>query len=195
MRSAQPCGRIREELSAETMYSGAGLGVVADFVVAHLGRDNLFEDREGAAKAAAFVRPGWRDEFDPFDLREQIHWLREEWLVQLGGGGVIEPAQSPAAVVQPDAMRKPGPRKRLDLLDVVQEFDQLECPRPYLLHLRRLLDGVEIVAYVVDAAARWRNDVIEASEVAHEQRLGIGALGIEAAVRHRLPATGLVARV
>jgi hypothetical protein len=47
----------------------------------------------------------------------------------------------------------------------------------------------EIVAHMVDAAALWRHYVIEAGEVAH------GAIGVEAVIRHRLPAAGLVARV
>ena len=35
---------------------GAGARVIGDLVVAHLGGHDLFEDREGAAEAAAFVR-------------------------------------------------------------------------------------------------------------------------------------------
>jgi hypothetical protein len=48
---------------------------------------------------------------------------------------------------------------------------------------------------VVHAAAGWRNDVVEAGEVAHEQRLRIGALGVEPAICHRLAAASLIARV
>ena len=47
---------------------GAGLGVIADLVVAHLGRDDFLEDRERAAKAAALIGPRRRDELDPLDL-------------------------------------------------------------------------------------------------------------------------------
>src|SRR5262249_17994709 len=65
----------------------------------------------------------------------------------------------------------------------------------YLLHVRYLLDRIEIVAHVMDAAPRGRYDVIETAEVADEQCLGIGALGVEPAIGHRLPAAGLVARV
>ena len=108
---------------------------------------------------------------------------------------MLERAQGAAAVVQPDAVRKAGPGKRLDLQDVVQELDQLEDARTNLLHLGGLLDRIEIVTHVVDAAAGRRHDVIEAGEIAHEQRLGIGAVGIEPAVGHRLAAAGLVARV
>ena len=91
---------------------GAGLRVVADLVVAHLGRHDLLEHREGAAEAAAFVRSRRRDELDPLDLREQIHGLGEERLVQLGRARVLQSAQGAAAVVQPDPVRKPRPGKR-----------------------------------------------------------------------------------
>src|SRR5215472_14942227 len=92
-------------------------------------------------------------------------------------------------------MREPGPGKRVDLLNVVQEFDELERALPYLLHLRCLLDRIEIVAHVMDAAPRRRHDIIETAEIADEQCLGIGALGVEAAIGHRLSAARLVARV
>ena len=77
----------------------------------------------------------------------------------------------------------------------MQELDDLVGARPNFLHLSGLLDGIEIVAHVVDAAAGRRHDIIEAGEIAHEQHLGIGALGIEPAIGHRLSATGLIARV
>src|SRR5882762_4720329 len=48
---------------------------------------------------------------------------------------------------------------------------------------------------MVDAAAGRRDDGIEPREIAHEQGLGVGARGVEPAVRHRLPATCLVVRV
>src|SRR5215469_18282718 len=43
---------------------GAGAGVIADLVVAHLRGDGFLEDREGAAEAATFVRPQRGDELD-----------------------------------------------------------------------------------------------------------------------------------
>src|SRR5208283_2507187 len=82
----------------------AGLRVVANLVVAHLGGNDLLEHREGSAETAAFVRPGWMDELDAFDLGEQIHRLGKKGLMQLGGRRMLEPAQGPATVVQPDAM-------------------------------------------------------------------------------------------
>ena len=66
---------------------------------------------------------------------------------------------------------------------------------PNLLHLGGLLDRIEIVTHVMNAAPGRPDDVIEAGEIAHEQSLGFGAVSVEAAVRHRLSATGLVAWV
>jgi hypothetical protein len=77
----------------------------------------------------------------------------------------------------------------------VQELDDLVGARPNFLHLGGLLDGVEIVAHVVDAAARRSHDIIEVGKIAHEQRLGVGTFGVEPAIGHRLPTAGLVARV
>src|SRR5262249_11986515 len=79
--------------------------------------------------------------------------------------------------------------------DVVQELDQLEGARPHLLDRRRLLDRVEIVANVVDAAAGGAHDVVESREVADEEGFGGRAVGVEAAVGHGLSAAGLVTRV
>ena len=39
------------------------------------------------------------------------------------GARVLQLAQGAATVVQPHAMREFGPRKRIDLQDVVQKFD------------------------------------------------------------------------
>src|SRR6516164_1033171 len=92
-------------------------------------------------------------------------------------------------------MRKPRPGERLYLLDVAQELDQLVGARPHLFHLGGLLDRIEIVAHMVDAAARWRDHIVEAGEIAHEQRLRVGGLNIKPAIGHWLSAAGLVARV
>jgi len=92
-------------------------------------------------------------------------------------------------------MRKTRPWKRVDLQDVVQELDDLVGARPHLLHLGGLLDRVEIVPHVMDAASGRRDDIVEAREIAHEQRLCISAFGVKPAIGHRLRAAGLVARV
>jgi hypothetical protein len=169
--------------------------VIADLVVAHLGRYGLVKYRECAAHAAAFIRPRRRDELDPLDLGKQIHRLGEERFIELGRFGMLEPAQRHAFVVEPDAVREPRPWKRVDLEDIVQELDELQGAGAHLLDLFGLLDGVETVAYKVDAATLGRHDVIEAGEVAHEQRFRGGGLGVEAGIGHRLPAAGLVARL
>jgi hypothetical protein len=97
--------------------------------------------------------------------------------------------------VEADAVRELRPGKGVRLLDVVQELDQFVGSRANLRHSRGLLDRIEIVTHVVDAATLRRHHVIEPGEVAHEESLGVGGLGIEAVIGHRLPAAGLVARV
>src|SRR6202023_3225402 len=59
---------------------GAGLRVVADLVVTHLGGNDLLEHREGAAETAAFVGPGRLNELYPLDLGKRVHGLGEERL-------------------------------------------------------------------------------------------------------------------
>src|SRR5467141_1407081 len=132
---------------------GAGLRMVADLVVAHLGGNDLLEHREGAAEAAAFVRAGRPNELYPVNFGKQVDGLGEEWFVELGRTGMLEPTERAATVVQADPMRKSGPGKSVHLQDVVQEFDQLEGPRADLLDFVGLLYRVEIVPHVVDAAA------------------------------------------
>ena len=77
----------------------------------------------------------------------------------------------------------------------MQELDEFKGSRADLHHLVGLLDGVEIVPHMMDAATRRRHDVVEAGEVAHEQRLGVGSFRVEPAVRHRLAAAGLIERI
>jgi hypothetical protein len=108
---------------------------------------------------------------------------------------MLEPAQGPATVVQPDAMGELRPRKRIDLQDVMQEFDELIGSRADLRHRVGLLDRVEIVTHMVDAAAGRCHDIVEAGEVLHKQRLGAGRVHVEPAVRHRLAAARLVERI
>jgi hypothetical protein len=81
---------------------------------------------------------------------------------------VLQPAQRHAFIVEPDAVRELGPRKRVDFLDVVQELDQFVSSRANLRHRRGVLDRIEIVAHMVDAAALRRHHVVEPGEVAHE---------------------------
>src|SRR5713226_8889897 len=104
---------------------GAGAGVIAHLVIAHLGGYDFLEDGERAAETAALVGTRRGDELDPLDLRQQIHWLGKKRLVQLGCARMSEAAQRTAAVVQPDAMRKSRPGKGVNLQDVVQELDDL----------------------------------------------------------------------
>ena len=77
----------------------------------------------------------------------------------------------------------------------MQELDDLIGASANFLDLGRLLDRIEIGAHVVHAAAGRRDDIIEPGEIAHEQRFGGGAIGVEPAVGHRLSAAGLIARI
>src|SRR5882757_1667183 len=174
---------------------GSCTGVIAYLVVTHLRGYDFLEDGERAAEAAAFVGPRRGGKLDPRNLRKQIQRLGEEWLMQLGRPRMLEPAQRAAAVMQPDAMRKSRPGEGVDFQDVVQELDDLVRALANLGHLRGLLDGIKIIAHVVNAATRGRDDIVESGEIAHEQRFGGGALVVEAAIGHRLAATGLIARI
>ena len=67
--------------------------------------------------------------------------------------------------------------------------------RAHRLHGGSLLDRSHLVAHVVRAASRRRDDLAVAGEVAREQRLGVACVAVAAAVGHRLAAAGLVERV
>jgi hypothetical protein len=81
---------------------------------------------------------------------------------------MLQATQRDAFVMEPDAVRELGPRKRVDSLDIVQKLDELVGSRTNLLHLIGLFHRVEIVAHMVDTASLWRHHIIEAGEVAHE---------------------------
>jgi hypothetical protein len=65
-------------------------------------------------------------------------------------------------------MREPRPGKCRDFQNVMQELDKLKSARADLLHVCGLLDGIEIVADVMDAAARGSDNVIKVGEIAHD---------------------------
>ena len=173
----------------------ASVGVVAHLVVAHLGGDHLLEHGESPAKSAAFIRSSGGHELNAFDLREQIQGFGKEGLMQLGGLGMTEPSQGAATVVQAHAVWKSGPRECIDLQDVVQKFDELERALSNRAHFGSLFDRVQIIPDVMNAAPRGCDHVVETREIAHVQRLRRRAFLIEAAVRHGLTATGLIARI
>src|ERR1700681_812459 len=56
----------------------ASLGMIADLVVTHLGRNDFFEHTECAAEAATFVGTSRLDELNPLNLGEQVDRLGEE---------------------------------------------------------------------------------------------------------------------
>jgi hypothetical protein len=169
--------------------------MICNFVVAHLGRHRLLEDRECAAETAAFIRPARRHELDPSHLAQQIDRFREERLVDLRCLGGTQLAQSAAGIVQTDLVRKLRPGKGIDLEHVMQELNQLIGIAFDLLRLCGLRYGIQVLAHVVGTTARWSHDVLELLEVLHEQRLGPGRILLTTAVRHHLPAAGLVERI
>jgi hypothetical protein len=109
-RSLALCQALVEHELGNAGCSGTGSREIGDFVVTHPSRDDFLEDREGAPEAATFVRLRRGAELNAGDFREQIHRLGEDRLTQLGGCRMLELAQGAAAVVQPDAMWKVGPR-------------------------------------------------------------------------------------
>jgi hypothetical protein len=107
----------------------------------------------------------------------------------------VDTTSSNTENVQPNAMRKPGSREGVGFLDVMEKLDDLEDAPANRFHLWRLLNGIEIVAHMMDTAAGRRDDTIKAGEIAHEQGFGRGAIGVEATIRHWLSATALIARI
>ena len=98
----------------------------------------------------------------------------------------------PQLFVQSNPMRELGPRKRIRLLDIVQELDHLEGAGANLLDLQRLFDRIQIGAHVMDATAGRPDDRGEVLEALDEEGLGGGGVFLAAAVGHRLPAAGLL---
>ncbi len=198
-REAGPVGAALLVHQAGTVGRGdilrPALRLVLHLVVTHLGRHALLEHGKGAAEAAALVGPGKLDELDAAHLGQQVPRLGELLHPQLGHAGNAEAAQRVAVVVQRYLVRELGPGERFNMQDVVQELDQLERLDADLLHLVRLLDGVQVVANLVDAAPGRRHHVIVRGEVPDEQRLGRRGLFMAPGVGHRLAAAGLVARV
>ena len=91
-------------------------------------------------------------------------------------------------------MREPGPRKRIDLLDVVQKLDELTGPSPNLLGLGRLFDRIEMEPDVVDTATRRPDDRIELFEAIDKESLGRSRIVLATTVSHGLAAAGLIER-
>src|ERR1700739_1458878 len=104
-------------------------------------------------------------------------------------------AEGRAADVEPDFVLEGGPGELVHLENVVQKFDQLERALADFVHLRRLANRSQVLAYVMHAASGWRDDVLEPGKVLHEQGFGGRSVALAAAVAHRLPAARLVKRV
>src|SRR5206468_4175220 len=83
------------------------------------------------------------------------------------------------------------PGEVLDFHDVVQKLDQFVGMLAHVLDGVGLLDGVEVMAYLLDAATGRSNDAIEVFEVLDEEMFRLRGVALVAAVGHRLSTTGL----
>ncbi|HEY2472909.1 MAG TPA: hypothetical protein VGI45_34325 [Terracidiphilus sp.] len=86
------------------------------------------------------------------------------------------------------------PRERLDFENIVQEFDQFKGTPTNMLDFVRLFDRVEVASHLFDATPSRPNDVIERGKILDKETFSGGGVGLIAAIRHRLSATGLVER-
>src|SRR5262245_8430901 len=83
----------------------------------------------------------------------------------------------------------------MDLHDVVQKLDQLVGVLTHMLHGISLLDGVEVMAYLLDAAPRRSNNGLEILEVLDEEAFRRHGVDLIPAVGHRLSTAGLPQRI
>src|SRR5258708_5196290 len=98
----------------------------SDFVVAHLGSHRFLSNREGSAKAAAFVRPFELGKLDPRDVLQQIFWLGELRVVyEFAHRSHAEAADRGTTSVQSYFVLELRPRELSDLKNVVQKFHEI----------------------------------------------------------------------
>src|SRR5262245_41885513 len=83
----------------------------------------------------------------------------------------------------------------MDFGDVVQKLDQLVSVLAHVLHGSGLLDGVEVLAYLLDAATCGADNAIEVFEVLDEEVFRLRGVALVSAVGHRLSTTGLSQRI
>jgi hypothetical protein len=74
----------------------------------------------------------------------------------------------------------------------MQELDEIEGMRGYVLAFGSRFRGNELVADVMRATSRRDNDVLEAREELHKMLFRRPTVFFAARVRHRLTATGLI---
>lgn len=106
---------------------GAVLDVILDAVSAHGHGDVGLEDGEGAAKAAAFIRPTELDQLQALDHAQELLRLGKGGAHALAAFSQTEAAQSVTALVQADAVRKTD-GQALDLGDIDEELAELIHP-------------------------------------------------------------------
>src|SRR5215510_2090287 len=83
----------------------------------------------------------------------------------------------------------------MDLHNVVQKLNQFVGVLANVLNGVRLLDAVEVKAYLLDAAPGWSNNAIELFEVLDEEPFHLSGINHISAVGHRLSTAGLPQRI
>ena len=169
--------------------------LVVGFFKAHTCRDRFVSYAESSAEPTTIVRAIYWNHHDAFHFGKQACSLVEWRLHDFRGARDIETPKGTAAVVDCDRVMKFGPRKSLDLQNVVEEFHQLIGLLTNVFHVFRLFEAIEVTADLLYAASGRSHDAIEILEVFDKEMLGGLSILLIAAIGHRLPATGLVERV
>src|SRR5712672_2174372 len=170
----------------------AGLRLVTNFVMAHLRRDPLLEDREGSTEAAAFIGARQLHHLDSAHLVQEVQRFGEGIGPALRHARMSEATQRVAVVVVGHTMRELRPGECLDLKYIVKKLHQVESAPPYLANRVGLRDRIEIVSNVMHATARGRDDIVVVLKVLDEQTFRRRRFRMASAVRHRLAAAGLI---
>src|SRR5919108_5564332 len=87
------------------------------------------------------------------------------------------------------------PGEVMDLGDVVQKLHQLVSVLAHVLHGLGLLDGVEVLAYLLNTATCGADDAVEVFEVLDEEAFRLSGVALVSAVGHRLSTAGLPQRI
>jgi hypothetical protein len=174
---------------------GAGRLVVVQAVEAHHDRDRLFVDGESAAKAAAFVGAGERDEFDSSERAEELPGLAKAGSDDFARTAQPEFAKSVAALMETDAVGK-APFDSLDLQYIDEKLGEFQDAGPQRGKLALEAMAVEIFGVVLPdhrrATSRGADDVFVGSKDLDEPLGERSRVGDTARIGHRLSAAGLL---
>src|SRR5919108_3432213 len=83
----------------------------------------------------------------------------------------------------------------MDLGDVVQKLHQLIRVLAHVLHGIGLLDGVEVLAYLLNATTCGADNAVEVFEVLDEEAFRLRGVALVSAIGHRLSTAGLPPRI